>query len=112
MGGGGGRLPPLGLVHLGKRQSGCRAAIYVVCASCAPAVVLRHRIAKNASIFVSFQSTLFGSEPPSEQRTGNPFLVVIGTVPPPRMTPGTSSVELRRQTEPLVSCLPLTPWPQ
>lgn len=42
--------------------------------TCTPAVVLRHRFAKNVSIFISFTSTLLDSEPSSEQRNRKPSL--------------------------------------
>lgn len=42
--------------------------------TCTPAVVLRHRFAKNVNIFISFTSSLLDSEPSSEQRNRKPFL--------------------------------------
>lgn len=77
--------------------------------TCTPALVLRHRFAKNVNIFISFISTLLDSEPYLCRGTENPFLVIIDTVPPPRMTPGPRKLVAKKTlARPLVSWLPLT----
>lgn len=81
----------------------------VMFGACTPAVVLRHRFAKNVNISISFKSTLFDSEPSSEQRNRKSF---IGTAPLPGMTPGSRKLVAKKTgAEPLV-WLPLTSPPQ
>lgn len=94
-----------------QRESRCLCVcFFMLFGACTPAMVLKHRFAKNINIFPFFKQLDLPLSPQLRRGSENPFAVITGTVPPPPpMTPGSRRrVAEKTGAEAIVFWLPPT----